>query len=259
MVPLADIHVHLLAGMDDGPRTREDALAMCRILHAEGVQAAAATAHQNDHWPEVTPDRIRTATRELTEALRQEGIPLTVFPCAEVMARIETPADWREGRLLSVADRRQYVLLEPPHGLYVDLRPTVRFLREAGIRAILAHPERQPELLEDAGRIEELVEAGCLVQVSSGSVTEPPGGRLGEKELRGWFRRGIVHLLGSDGHSPRRRAPRMANAYQQIVRWAGRAVADRVCGTNGMAVLHGLPLQVPPPQPRPTRWLALWG
>ena len=45
------------------------------------------------------------------------------------MADPETPESWREGRLLSVGDRGQYVLLEMPHGVFVDLRPTVERLR----------------------------------------------------------------------------------------------------------------------------------
>jgi hypothetical protein len=51
----------------------------------------------------------------------------------------------------------------------------------------------------------------------------------------------------------------MADAYRQIVAWAGNRVADRVASTNGMAVLQGLPLQVPPPEPRRNRWVGmLW-
>jgi protein-tyrosine phosphatase len=258
MIPLVDIHVHLLAGLDDGPRTPEDALAMCRIAAEEGVQMAAATAHQNEHWPAVTPDRIREAARGLSLALREGGLPLTVFPCAEVMADPDTPEAWRDGKLLSVADRGQYLLLEMPHGTFVDLRATVERLRRGGVRPILAHPERCREFLEEPERLEELIRAGCLVQVSSGSVTEPPGPK-GEKTLKGWFRRGIVHVMGSDGHSPRRRRPRMAAAYARIHQWAGRAVADRVCSTNGMAVLQGLPLRVPEPAPRKVGWLPrLW-
>ncbi len=61
MIPLIDIHCHLLAGLDDGPATQEEALAMCRLAYAEGTRMAAATAHQNDHWPDVTPERIRLA------------------------------------------------------------------------------------------------------------------------------------------------------------------------------------------------------
>jgi hypothetical protein len=47
----------------------------------------------------------------------------------------------------------------------------------------------------------------------------------------------------------------MAAAYREIGRWAGGTVADRVCGTNGTAVLHGLPLRIARPLPRPR---ALW-
>jgi protein-tyrosine phosphatase len=258
MIPLVDMHVHLLAGLDDGPKTREDALAMCRIAAEEGVQMACATAHQNEHYPAVTPRRIREAADELSQELREANIPLTVFPCAEIMADPETPESWLEGRLLSVGDRGQYMLLEMPHGVFVDLRPTVERLRSAGVRTILAHPERNKEMLEEPERVEDFIRAGCLVQVSSGSVTDPPS-RSHEKALIGWFRRGAAHLLGSDGHSPRRRQPRMAAAYQRIHEWAGRAVADRVCSTNGMAVLQGLPLCVPDPEPRRIGWLPrLW-
>ena len=51
MVPLADTHVHLLAGRDDGPRTADEALAMCRMLAAEGARAATALAHQHPDYP----------------------------------------------------------------------------------------------------------------------------------------------------------------------------------------------------------------
>ena len=258
MLPLVDMHCHLLAGVDDGPRTEEDALAMCRMAYAEGVRIAAATAHQNERWSLVTPELIRNAARRLAQLLREAGIGLTVFPCAEVTVHPEVESSWQKGDLLSAADRGQYLLLEMPHGLFVDLRDIVRNLRQAGVRPILAHPERHPELLHEPGRIEELIRAGCLVQISSGSVTDPRSGEDG-RALKGWLRRGVVHLVGSDGHSPRRRQPRMAAAYREIARWAGSNTADRVCSTNGMAILNGLALRIVPPEPYRLRWFPqLW-
>lgn len=258
MIPLVDIHVHLLAGVDDGPRTREDALAMCRICHEEGVQMVAATGHQGGRWQEVTPEQIRAASRVLSQDLWEARIPLTVFPTAEVMAHPEVALAWQQGELLSMGDRGKYLLLEMPHGVFVDLGPTVTQLQEAGIGTILAHAERVPEWLEQTELVENLVELGCLVQISSGSLTKSLS-RGEERILRSWFVRGLAHLLGSDGHSPRRRQPRLAEAYRQIERWAGVAVADRVCSTNGMAILNGLPLRVPPPKARPALWfLPMW-
>lgn len=255
MFPLVDIHCHLLAGLDDGPRDQQEALDLCRMVYAEGVRTCLALAHQNARYPSVTPDRIRQSTQQLASLLRKEDLGLTVLPGAEVMVHPDLEDWWEQKQLLSVADRGEYVLLEMPHGLFVDLSDMVHNLRRLNVRPILAHPEREPILLHEPGRIERLIEAGCLVQVSSSSVTDPRD-RRDERALKSWFRRGVAHLLGSDGHSPTRRPVRMQAAYQRICRWAGNRTADRVCATNGLAVLHGLPLKVTPPEPLRFRWLS---
>ncbi len=255
-MPLVDMHCHLLAGLDDGPRTDADALQMCRIAYEDGTRIIAAGAHQNDRYPKNTPERIREAVSKLTDLLRDQAIQLMVFPCSEVMAHPEMVNAWQQGALLSVADRREYLLVEMPHNLVVDLRHTARMFRDLGVRMILAHPERCEELLHDAGRIEELIELGCLVQVSAKSIVEPSSGR-DERAIKDWLKRGVVHVLGSDGHSPRRRQPRMGAAYDRIVSWAGVSVADRVGSTNGMAITQGIPLNVPVPKARRNGWF--WG
>lgn len=253
MIPLADMHCHLLAGLDDGPRSDDEAIAMCRMAYDEGVRMVAATAHQNEQWDLVSPDRIRQATRQLAHRLHTAGVPLLVFPCAEVMVYPDLELSWKRGDLLGVADRRDYLLLEMPRHLCVDLRATVRRLRQLGVRPILAHPERHEELLHERGHLEELVRAGCLVQVSSTSITDPPSAR-DRRALKGWFKRGMVHLLGSDGHSLTRRPPRMAAAYHQVTRWIGTVAADRIGSTLGMAVLQGLPLPIPQPKTKRFAW-----
>lgn len=254
MIPLADIHCHLLAGLDDGPRTQDEAVEMCRLAWHDGIRAVAATAHQNESYPEVTVERIRQATGALVQALQAAGVPLSVFPSGEVMVRPGIEQAWKRGDLASVADRGKYLLIELPHQLFLDLVQTVQGLMRNGVRPILAHAEREPVLLHEPRQIEALVAAGCLIQVNASSITatdSPADQRL----LRAWFRRGLVHIVSSDGHSPRSRAPRMAAAYEQIAAWAGTSMADQVCSTNPTAILYGLPLRIHPPQPRRLAWL----
>src|SRR4051794_26116872 len=139
MIPLADTHCHLLAGLDDGPRNDEEALAMCRMACEEGITVSTALAHQNEHYADNTPERIRAAAQKLQQMLRAERIPLTVFASAEVMVNPEIETQWKEGKLLTLADRRQYLLVEMPHGLFVDLRQIAFSLREDRVRVLLAH------------------------------------------------------------------------------------------------------------------------
>lgn len=256
MIPLVDMHCHLLAGLDDGPRTEADALQMCRLAYEEGIRISVALAHQNDRWKANTPMVLRQAAEHLTQRLHQEDIALTICSGAEVMLHPELEGALDKGEYLTLGNRGEYLLLEFPHDLYVNLGPLVERLRQRGLRPILAHPERTPELLHDSEQIEHLIHLGCLVQVSSGSVTAPSHSR-DRRALREWFQRGIVHLLGSDGHSLTRRQPRMADAYRQIAYWTSSATADRVCSTHGMAICSGLPLRIPEPMQRQRRFLNL--
>lgn len=258
MLPLVDIHCHLLAGLDDGPRTQDEALEMCRMAYQDGTGTISAGAHQNDHYPENTPDRIREAAKQLQARLQEEQIPLSIFPNAEVEVHPDMLSSFRKGELLTVADRGQFMLVEMPHGVFVDLRGAANQLRQEGVRVIIAHAERVPELLHDSGRIEELIALGCLVQVSSRTITHPPS-RLDGKAIREWVERDIAHLLGSDGHSPKRRRPLMREAYNQIADWAGRGVADRICSVTALSVIQGRSFALPRPKPRKKSWFPwLW-
>jgi protein-tyrosine phosphatase len=253
MVPLVDTHCHLLPHMDDGPSSWEEAVSMCRIAWEEGVRGVAATVHQNEHWPQVTRAGILEGTAELTRRLAAADIPLAVYPAAEVMVAPDFEDAWRGGRLVTMADRGQYLLIELPHRVYLEIQGLVSQLVEQGVRPILAHPERHPELLNHEQAVEDLIARGCLLQVSAASIAEGRSPEISQG-VRRWARRRMIHLVGSDGHSSTRRPPGIRAAHEELARWEGRAYADQVCSANGMAVLEGLPLYFRGPKPKRT-----WG
>jgi protein-tyrosine phosphatase len=253
MTPLADTHVHLLAGLDDGPRNQDVALAMCRMLLDEGARHATALAHQNESYPDNSADRLRRAAADLADELVVRRIPLAVYPSAEVMLSPGIVEDWQEGRLLSVGDRRQWLLVEMPHGRFVDALPIAEEFRRHNIRLIIAHAERYPELLGDPGLTARWIAAGCLIQVSA-NVLAQPWDLETEKALKLWVTGGFVHLLGSDGHGLERRRPVLAGGFRRLVEWVGQAAADRIGSLWGVAVLQGLPVNVPAPTPPSRSW-----
>ena len=255
MIPLVDTHVHLFAGRDDGPQTADDAVAMCRMLVAEGARSAAALAHQNKTYPDNTPDALRASCAGLAESLKEQKIPLAVLPTAEVMAAADLVDQWAAGQLLSVADHKQFLLVEQPHGIFLDLRPLAVALRPHRVRIIVAHAERYQELLFDPPAVEELIRLGCLIQVTSGGLTRPGSGSA-EAALKDWVRRGMVHLLGSDGHGLDRRQPRLRDGHRVIAKWTDEQTADRIGGIWGSAVLQGRPVNPPLPRPKQKSWFA---
>jgi protein-tyrosine phosphatase len=253
MTPLADTHVHLLAGLDDGPSTPDVALAMCRMLVAEGARHATALAHQHAAYPENTADHLRHAASLLAAELAEKAVPLSVYPTGEVMLSPTTFEDWQSGKLLSVGDHNRLLLVEMPHGAFVDVLPLAESFRPFGIRLIIAHAERYGELLDDLELTAKWIAAGCLIQVTARALAEPWEAGM-EKSLKRWVQGGFVHLIGSDGHGIDRRRPVLAGGFGRLAGWVGRATAERIAGLWGVAVLQGLPVNVPPPQPPPRSW-----
>jgi protein-tyrosine phosphatase len=229
----------------------DEAVAMCRMLVAEGARHATALAHQNDDYPENGSEALRAAASALASELASRSIPLSVYPTGEVMLSPRIVEDWEAGRLLSVGDRSRWLLVEMPHGLFVDVLSFVDRFRSSGLRLIIAHAERYPELLDDLALAARWIEAGCLIQVTAQALAEPRDQEM-ERGLERWVAGGFVHLIGSDGHGLDRRRPVLAAGFEQLIRWGGHSMAERIAGHWGIAVLQGLSLNVPAPR-TPTR------
>lgn len=255
MLPLADTHVHLLAGLDDGPPRSDIAIAMCRMLVSEATGHATALAHQNPDYPLNTAPRLRAAAAELVADLADKEVPLNVYPTGEVMLTPTVVEDWKDGRLLSVGDHGQWLLVEMPHGQFLDVVPVAEAFRPLGVRLIVAHAERYPDLLDDPALTAEWIAAGCLIQVTARALAEPWEGGF-ERALKRWVTGGFVHLIGSDGHGIDRRRPVMAAGFERLVEWVGMKVAERIACLWGVAVLQGLPVNVPPPKPPSRSWFS---
>ena len=80
---MIDLHCHVLPGIDDGPDTIEDSLALARAAASAGTRVMVATPHvsweyQND------AATITKLARELNARLAQDGVALEVLVGAEI-------------------------------------------------------------------------------------------------------------------------------------------------------------------------------
>ena len=226
--PFVDIHCHILPGIDDGAKDWEQSLAMARLAVEDGTLTIVATPHQLGTYSENHGDQIRLLTAELQEKLEGADVPLSVLAGAEI--RVETGFVERlaNGELLTLGDHHRHVLLELPHELYLPLEPVLDELAQRRLVGVLAHPERNRGLLRQPNLIEALVDAGCLMQITAGSLC----GTLGPdpQQLAEWMiERRLVHLVATDAHGPRSRRPLLGRAYEQLCEIADEQTAADLC------------------------------
>src|SRR5947209_14654485 len=79
-----DLHCHVIPGIDDGPSTMEDALALCVAAGAAGTETIIATPHLNSHYPAIDAVAIHTGLGRLNGALKEAAIDVRLRAGAEM-------------------------------------------------------------------------------------------------------------------------------------------------------------------------------
>lgn len=236
---MIDLHAHYLPGIDDGPKSLEDSLAMARLAVADGVRAATVTPHHLNGRYVTEAATIHTALASFRTALREHEIPLELYPGSEIHLTPELPDALADGTAMTVADRGRAVLVEPPaNSLPLGAEALLSECLVQGVTPVIAHPERCRPLQSDLSPLRRWVEMGCLVQVTAQSCT----GRFGrgpQAAARAMIREGLVHILASDGHRPYGRVPCLGEGRAAVAEWAGEAVATHLTETIPGALLEG--------------------
>jgi protein-tyrosine phosphatase len=220
----AEIHFHILPGVDDGPATMEESLELARLAVRDGTRVVVATPHvRADFFTDVheLPHRVR----ELNARLRLEGIPLAVLQGAEVGTAMVGELDARGLEQVATGPRRaRWILLEPPFTSLAGALDAAAELRARGYSVVLAHPERSAGVLSSGCRLlrQELA-AGTLAQISVSSLMghHGPDAQVAAHHL---IDMRLAHFLASDAHSPKR--PPALGLAMDILLARGRPFAE---------------------------------
>lgn len=249
---LADLHTHILPGMDDGAQTPEDSMALLRAEAADGVGMAALTPHFHPLMGLGTflAQRAKAEIR-LAEILKDRELNVELRPGAEV--RMD-PAllDTDLSRLC--IQGTNVILLELPLSRFPHWgRDVIRQALLLGLTPLLVHVDRYPYLLRQPNTLVPLIEAGACTHVNAASLLA--GGRL-QRELLTMIRHGLVHAVASDTHSMDRRPPNLAAGLAVVAQHLGEATARQL---NGQAAALFWGDSFERPAPRPVRRVPLFG
>ena len=232
-----DIHCHCLPGLDDGPATMADALALCRALVANGMDTVIATPHQLGRYDGCnSPRAVREAVLALNSVLLTEDVPLAVTAGADVRVDERIPTMLDEDLVLTLADGGLYLLLELPHETFIDPAPLLADLAARGVRAVISHPERHETLARRPDLVLPWLAKGALLHVTAGSLLGDFG-PAAEAAAWHWLSGNMVSLIATDAHDTEGRRPQMSGAIEAITRRLGHEAARRVCLENPIRVL----------------------
>lgn len=236
---MVDIHSHILPEVDDGPKTWDVSVEMCRRAAADGITHMVATPHANERYP-----YDREKVKGMVTRLQQElGDALTIGLGCDFHLSYENIQDAIEHPTRYVINDTRYLLVEfSNYGVPHNTSDSFHKLGDAGMTPVITHPERNPILRENLQRVIEWAEQGCVVQVTGSALT----GFWGERSQRAalWLlERQAVHVLATDAHDLEKRVPILSTARDAAAQICGDDIAEALVETNPQAIVdnQGLP------------------
>lgn len=234
MVPMTDIHQHLLWGIDDGAQTAEMMHSMLLEAKRQGICTIAATSHAQ---PGMYPFDMELYRQRLSEArafCEAQKLNVRVIPGAEIAWTWQTVSALRRGTVPTLGDT-DYVLVE----LWRDVSwqtamDAVSQLTRAGYCPVLAHVERYLAFLLSPKKAMQLShESGALLQVNADSLLHPQG-FLERRFLKTLLREGAIDVVASDAHNDQSRPINMKDAYEWLMTHTDEAYARHLTTFGGV-------------------------
>ncbi len=241
---VVDIHSHILWEVDDGSKSLEMSVAMCRMAAADGITHQVATPHANDRY-----HYDRAYLQSLVDHLQtQVGDAIKLSLGCDFHLSYENMQDVLANPAHYAIAGTHYMLVELSN-YSVPQQTTDCFtqLGDRGITAVITHPERNPILRESPQRVLEWAEQGCVIQVTGSALT----GFWGERTRRAaqWLlEHDAVHVLATDAHDTQKRVPVLSSAREAAAEICGEERAEVLVEGNPRAIIESQPL---PYFPRP--------
>ena len=196
---VADMHSHLLPGIDDGSPSLETSIELIRKMMKLGFKKFVTTPHIMWEMYKNTPEIINEKLELLRLALKSEGIDAEIKAAAEYFLddHVEKLLATKQ-KLLTVADNMvlvEFSLANQPFGVKEILFELVM----QGYQPIIAHPERYIYFEQAKEFYDELKDAGCYFQLNLNSISGYYG-KSAEKLAQYLLKKEYYSFVGSDLH-----------------------------------------------------------
>ncbi|MDE3236321.1 MAG: histidinol phosphatase [Bacteroidota bacterium] len=195
----ADMHSHLLPGLDDGLETVDETIHFIQRLHQAGYRKLICTPHIFDGMYNNSPSTVLPVLEKVRADVKKNNIDIVIEAAAEYMIDHEfeqTVANRKP--LLTFGDH--YILVEMSYIAASPFLEKVVFdLKVLGLKPILAHPERYTYYHNNFEQYKNLKDRGCLLQLNLLSLSGyygKPVKKIAEQLLA----ENMIDFAGTDMH-----------------------------------------------------------
>lgn len=232
---MIDIHTHILAEVDDGPKTWDMAREMCRLSAEDGVEHIIATPHANERY-HFDREYLVGALDHLRDLVGNS--PKLGLGC-DFHLSYDNLQDVLKRPSRYTIDGTNYLLIELSNfSIPPQIGDSLMRLGDKGMVPILTHPERNPILQKSPQRVLEWAGSGVVVQVTASAFTGA-WGDLVRRSAQWLLEHDAVHVLASDAHNITGRGPGLSAGRDAVAEIAGEDVAQALVDDNPGAIVSG--------------------
>ncbi|WP_088007052.1 tyrosine-protein phosphatase [Indiicoccus explosivorum] len=250
---MLDMHSHILYGLDDGPNTKTEAVAIIQRAAGEQITDIIATSHAFHPNFHAHAAAVREQLKELAAELAREEIPVRLHAGQEIRLNDVLTERITEGEALTLAGSK-YVLLElPSNSVPAYTIPVVQQLLAMNLIPIIAHPERNKAIAEKPNRLYRLIMNGALAQVTAGSLSGHFGKAIQKTSLQ-LIEANLIHTYGSDVHNLKTRPSLFNEGLDFLEKRKKHEIVDILLENNERILRNEDMIQLEPEEIRPGKW-----
>jgi len=239
LLPIIDIHCHIIPGVDDGSENMETSIEMMRMAYEAGTRGMIVTPHYKPRHRNAELDTINELISKLQGECKKRGIKIKLYPGNELYYHLDLVNELEERRANTLASSN-YVLIEfNPGDMYEKIRDGLYSSLSYGYMPILAHVERYENVMKNIDRVRDLINLGCYIQVNSGSVMGEFGFTT-KRNVKKLLKEELVHFIASDAHGTGRRNPDMSSCAEYIAKKYGEDYKRQLFSINPAKVIKNV-------------------
>ncbi len=236
-----DLHCHWISAIDDGAKTPEEGIALLRGLKKAGFDLVVATPHMRPGMFDNDRKALENAFAAMCPHIATEGDLPDVHLASEhflddvVFGRLVRGEGLPYPALGPGAARRGVLVELSPQSFPAQLQRRLFDLGRAGLRPVLAHPERYQPVWKDDRCLDPLLDAGACLLLDVCALVGKYG-RAARKAAEKLLEEEAYEAACSDAHRPGD-ADVTAEAIGALEKRVGEKEATRLLRDGPRAIL----------------------